>query len=45
MSGILGAIANSSLRFSLEYLVIAGGGPGGVAVGNYTNTGDRKSVV
>ncbi len=39
MSGILGAIINPSLRFSLEYLVIAGGGPGGVAVGALTNTG------
>jgi len=39
MPGVLSAILGSSSRFSVEYLVIAGGGPGGVAVGNFTNTG------
>jgi hypothetical protein len=39
MSGILGSISSSALRFNLEYLVIAGGGPGGVAIGSLTNTG------
>jgi len=39
MPGGLSAILGSSSRFNVEYLVIAGGGPGGVAVGNFTNTG------
>jgi hypothetical protein len=39
MPGVLSAILGSSSRFNVEYLVLAGGGPGGVAVGNFTNTG------
>ena len=41
MSGVLGGVVGSAFKtiFSVEYLVIAGGGPGGVAIGNYTNTG------
>jgi hypothetical protein len=39
MGGILGATISPSINFSLEFLVIGGGGPGGVAVGNFTNTG------
>jgi hypothetical protein len=41
MSGVLGGVIGSAFKtiFSVEYLVIAGGGPGGVAIGNYTNTG------
>ena len=41
MAGALGGLIGSVVKtiFSVEYLVIAGGGPGGVAIGNYTNTG------
>jgi hypothetical protein len=40
MTGIVGGLVGSYRGlFSVEYLVIAGGGPGGVAIGSLTNTG------
>ena len=39
MPGVLSALLGSSTIFSVEYLVIAGGGPGGVAIGSLTDSG------